>query len=798
MPNGANRVDLYYIPWSDSVPYRSNYGGGYTGNGDVLMKNSLVWTGGAGSGNFSLDVGNDGHNDWANPNMSKPEITPDFSSQLNSYLATAQPTGTDGYGNEYVDVPIAAASNASGKLTFSNLSIIYKLTSTVGVNPVTGDLASALDALVPKMYDMKFTNVTVAIFSNHTGKIKISDIHIDFTLVHPPIIQTRTPEETTVYMNENSAQEFSITALDPYDFPMCVTWSVNKKVYLQDEWNMTWFADYDANGTYPVSASVDNGEQKATTSWVLIVKNVDRKPVIDSFDPEKKFEMDENSSATFTVNASDPDGDALTYAWYEDGKRVGGEEASHTYSTNYASAGKHEVKVSVLDPESASTVLAWNVTVNNVNAAPEITDSTPAGDEVSMNENSTRKFTVADLSIDGDKHVISWFVDGNSTGVTGKSFEYAADYNSAGRHDVTAQVSDGKLSANRTWTVNVADVNRPPVAAIGSPAAGAEFMVGDDITLDGTRSSDPDGDQLSMTWTEGQKTLGTGSPLTIKLSKGKHSITLMVDDGRKNGVATAQVQITVRYIDFSGRLTVDTETPVEGKQVKLSAVLTNKGDGSLDELTVTFRVDGTEVSTTNIESIEPDAEFPLEFQWKAVKGDHKLEVMVNDQNFSKTVTVAKKPAAAAPVGGDMTILLAVAMIAVVALVAVAAVIARRKKGAAVPPEEDGRVAERPEAPIAYRPIPKARAAPRAPPARPPPVPAAVTAPAAAGEDAAGAEETNARDAIDNLESIIQDAEKAGLDITLARQSLKIARNFQDMGKYGKAMSYCKTAEDQIG
>jgi len=526
---------------------------------------------------------------------------------------------------------------------------------------------------------------------------------------------------------------------------------------------------------------------------VLIVKNVNRKPVIDSFEPEKKFTMDENSSATFTVTASDPDKDELFYAWYADGKRVSGEEPSYEYKTTYASAGKHDVKVSVLDPAGASTIMSWDVTVSNVNAAPEITDSTPAGDEVSMNENSTRKFTVADLSIDGDKHVISWSVDGNSTGATGKSFEFAADYNMAGRHEVAAEVSDGKLSATRTWYVNVVDVNRRPVAVISAPAAGAEFMVGDEITLDGTHSSDPDQDQLSMTWTEGQKTLGTGASLAVKLSKGKHSITLNIDDGRKNGNASATVQIIVRYLDFSGKLTVDTETPVEGKNIILTAVIHNRGDGSIDELPVSFRIDGTEVSTTTIDNIGPDSDFPLEYQWKAVKGDHKLEVSVNNQNFSKTVTVAKKPAAATT-GGDMLMpMLAIALVAVIALAAGAVLYAGRKKRAAEPPEEDMRIEQQPQDELPYKPMKKA---PAATVARPRPVPSTAAAPAATQAPTISSE-AEAKEVLGKTEKIVADAGKVGLDTTKARQLLKVARNMQGMGKNGKAVEFCKKAEDSI-
>jgi type IV secretory pathway VirB10-like protein len=191
-----------------------------------------------------------------------------------------------------------------------------------------------------------------------------------------------------------------------------------------------------------------------------------------------------------------------------------------------------------------------------------------------------------------------------------------------------------------------------------------------------------------------------------------------------------------------------------------------------------------------------------------VKGDHKLEVTVNGQDFSKMVTVAKKPAAAAPVGGDMTLLIAVVIIVIVALAAGAVVWAGGKKKAAAPPTNDQRVAESREAPIEYRPIPTARATPHAPPPGPPPVPPAAAAHAAAARAPAAppvspsapavAREADAREAVDNLERIIQDAEAAGLDVAKARQTLKIARSFIDMEKYEKAMSYCKTAEDQVG
>jgi hypothetical protein len=274
--------------------------------------------------------------------------------------------------------------------------------------------------------------------------------------------------------------------------------------------------------------------------------------------------------------------------------------------------------------------------------------------------------------------------------------------------------------------------------------------------------------------------------LTVKLPKGKHSITLKVDDGRKNGVATTQVQIFVRYIDFSGQLTVDTENPVEGKQIRLSAVLRNKGDGSMDSLPVTFRVDGVDVSSTTIETIEPDSDFPLEFTWKAVQGDHKLEVSVNNQNFSKLVAVEKKPAPAAT-GGDMLMpLIIVAVLVIVAVAAGAFVMAGRKKRAAQQPEQDMRVDEgQPQEEVPYEPAVATQAQPAAAPVPAPTGPAATN-------------EAEAREAIGKTEKILADAENVGLDTAKARQLLKIARNMQGMGKPAKAVEFCKKAEDSIG
>ncbi|MES2155916.1 MAG: PKD domain-containing protein [bacterium] len=132
------------------------------------------------------------------------------------------------------------------------------------------------------------------------------------------------------------------------------------------------------------------------------------------------------------AGSSDPNGDALTYAWtFGDGGTATGVTASHTY----AAAGTYTVTLTVNDGNGGSNAQSQAVTV-----AP------------AANQNPTASFTHSESSLttsvngggssdpDGDALSYGWsFGDGASgTGVT-TSHAYA----SAGTYTVTLTVSDG-------------------------------------------------------------------------------------------------------------------------------------------------------------------------------------------------------------------------------------------------------------------------------------------------------------------------------------------------------------------
>jgi len=78
--------------------------------------------------------------------------------------------------------------------------------------------------------------------------------------------------------------------------------------------------------------------------------------------------------------------------------------------------------------------------------------------------------------------------------------------------------------------------NRPPAPNAGGPYAG---RVGQAITFDGSRSSDPEGAPLNYTWDFGDETTGTGAqPQHVYANPGIYIATLVVDDGVESSFPT--------------------------------------------------------------------------------------------------------------------------------------------------------------------------------------------------------------------------------------------------------------------
>jgi hypothetical protein len=163
-------------------------------------------------------------------------------------------------------------------------------------------------------------------------------------------------------------------------------------------------------------------------------------------------------------------------------------------------------------------------------------------------------------------------------------------------------------------------INRPPVANAGpDQTVPPTEPSGATVTLDGSGSSDPDGDDLKYqwTWTGGS---ATGKQPTITLPLGSHDITLTVNDGSQvNASATDKVVVNV----LSNRPPIANAGPDQtvectthsGAPVTLDGSGSSDADG--DPLTYTWAWTGGSAA-----GLTPTVTLPL--------GSHEITLTVDD------------------------------------------------------------------------------------------------------------------------------------------------------------------------
>lgn len=83
--------------------------------------------------------------------------------------------------------------------------------------------------------------------------------------------------------------------------------------------------------------------------------------------------------------------------------------------------------------------------------------------------------------------------------------------------------------------------NQAPTADAGDDVAVA---CGAEVNLDGSASTDPDGDALSYAWSEGGASIGDGAAVALTFAPGAHALTLTVNDPF-GGTSTDTVSVTV-------------------------------------------------------------------------------------------------------------------------------------------------------------------------------------------------------------------------------------------------------------
>ena len=181
------------------------------------------------------------------------------------------------------------------------------------------------------------------------------------------------------------------------------------------------------------------------------------------------------------------------------------------------------------------------------------------------------------------------------------------DFNGDGKLDLA--VSNYASSSVSVLLNTFIPPNIPPIANAGVDTTVEQTSpAGAEITLNGSGSSDADGDTLAFVWTENAAVISTNSVATVTLPAGGHTIILTVNDG-KGGVGSDTVVISVvdttpPAITLNGSDTVEVEQ--NSSYIELGAIVSDIADPS-PTLLISGSVDSSTVGEYSITYTATDA-----------------------------------------------------------------------------------------------------------------------------------------------------------------------------------------------
>ena len=308
----------------------------------------------------------------------------------------------------------------------------------------------------------------------------------------------------------------------------------------------------DVAGTYTASLVVNDGTVNSAPATVNITATDPSTPPVANAGPNQSVIVPtvvtlDGSGSTSAAGAT------LTYAWTLP-TRPAGSAATLTNSTSVKPtftadvAGTYTASLVVNDGTTSSAPSTVTITGSVATGnAPPVADAGP-------NQNVTIPTTVfldgsGSSDPDGDALAYSWSFSSRPAGSTATlagattvNPNFSPDL--AGVYQVRLVVSDGQASsAPSTVTITAATGNSAPIADAGPDQ---EVVAGDTVTLDGSASSDADGDPLTYAWslttrpTDSTATLSNStsvSPTFVADVAGIYVASLVVNDGELNSAA---------------------------------------------------------------------------------------------------------------------------------------------------------------------------------------------------------------------------------------------------------------------
>ncbi|MFT4309055.1 MAG: Ig-like domain-containing protein [Candidatus Woesearchaeota archaeon] len=423
-------------------------------------------------------------------------------------------------------------------------------------------LTSDIDAMVytePIRITGDTTLIAVAYSEDHIPSNPVQGRYIVTGAPNqPPVVSVTSPESGAEFVLGDSVTIVA-SASDPDGSVVKVEFfadGVKVGERTTSPWSLSWVPAM--VGSYDISArATDNGGATATSSAVSInvagppPDNVP--PTVSITRPQHNEVFQSDEPIEVRVDAHDSDGNIVKVEFYRDDQLVHTDtNAPYQYNQEALSPGAYRFRAVAYDNDDAST--ASSIVSIRVNERPTVSLIRPS-DGASYDEGDT-VYAEADASdADGDIDRVEFLLNGDLVH-TDYDEPYTAQFKSLtpGTYELRARAVDNdnahRTSAPVSFKIDAPDIpNKPPVVSISSPVEGAEFVLGDSVTIVAS-ASDPDGSVVKVEFFAdgvkvGERTTSPWSLSWVPAMVGSYDISARATD---NGGATATSTPVTVYV----------------------------------------------------------------------------------------------------------------------------------------------------------------------------------------------------------------------------------------------------------
>ena len=261
---------------------------------------------------------------------------------------------------------------------------------------------------------------------------------------HQPAITKLATEPERVIPGGNCQIVFN--AIDPDGDELSYSWSANGGEITEEGAAVIWTAPY-FQGSYNITLTVTDGRGGEDAHYVIITVKANRAPIINSLIADADWALP-SGSLQVTCDASDSDGDELSYEWTATGGDISGTGAVVNWTAPQA-VGTYNVTVLVRDGRGGGDMRGVLLSVSP-GTPPTIEDLTVTAKEPNYLKTTTTGYKVwktKDYDIEcivtdaSGAEIYEWSCTGGEISGAGSKITWTAPATS-GDVTVTAIVSD--------------------------------------------------------------------------------------------------------------------------------------------------------------------------------------------------------------------------------------------------------------------------------------------------------------------------------------------------------------------